>query len=80
MELSAASARIQKLRAIIRHHDYQYYILAKPEISDFEYDQLMRELKTLEEQFPQLITPDSPTRRVGGSRLRASFRCVTRRR
>jgi len=66
MKLSAASARIQELRALIRHHNYQYYVLAKPEISDFEYDQLMRELKSLEEQFPQLVAPDSPTQRVGG--------------
>jgi DNA ligase (NAD+) len=66
MDQSSALARIQQLRALIRHHDYQYYVLAEPEISDYEYDQLMRELKSLEEQFPQLITPDSPTQRVGG--------------
>ncbi|MBI1804720.1 MAG: NAD-dependent DNA ligase LigA [Ignavibacteriae bacterium] len=61
---------IEKLRAELRDHDYRYYVLAEPEISDFEYDKLYAELKKLEEQFPELITPDSPTQRVGGQPLK----------
>jgi DNA ligase (NAD+) len=59
-------SRIEELREKIRYHDYKYYIEAQPEISDFEYDQLMKELKDLEERYPQFITPDSPTQRVAG--------------
>lgn len=66
MDFKDAQARVEELRRLIRHHDYQYYVLAKPKISDYEYDQLLRKLQALEEQFPQLITPDSPTQRVGG--------------
>src|SRR5437867_1419036 len=58
--------RIEELRAQIREHEYRYYVLDQPVISDYEFDQLVRELKTLEEQHPELITPDSPTQRVGG--------------
>jgi DNA ligase (NAD+) len=58
--------RIEELRALIRHHDYKYYVEAAPEISDYEYDQLFKELKRLEEENPHLITPDSPTQRVSG--------------
>ncbi|MEM4723878.1 MAG: hypothetical protein QXP01_02565, partial [Candidatus Hadarchaeum sp.] len=58
--------RIEKLRQLIRHHDYLYYVLDAPEISDAEYDTLMRELRELEAAHPELITPDSPTQRVGG--------------
>jgi DNA ligase (NAD+) len=58
--------RIAELRARIRHHEERYFILASPEISDAEFDALMRELAELERQHPDLITPDSPTRRVGG--------------
>src|SRR6516164_7434092 len=57
---------IQKLRDQIRHHEHRYYVLNDPEISDFEFDQLMRRLQDLESEHPELITPDSPTRRVGG--------------
>ncbi len=60
------SAKIEKLREELRHHEYLYYVLDAPEISDAEYDLLMRELKALEEKHPELITPDSPTQRVGG--------------
>ena len=60
-----AKKRIEELRKIIRHHDYLYYVLNKPEISDAEYDKLMQELKQLEEMYPEFITPDSPTQRVG---------------
>jgi DNA ligase (NAD+) len=61
--------KIEKLREKIRHHDYLYYILTQPEISDKEYDDLLRELKELERKNPQLITPDSPTQRVSGQVL-----------
>ncbi|MGH7409787.1 MAG: NAD-dependent DNA ligase LigA, partial [Candidatus Methylomirabilis sp.] len=64
--LERARARIEELRRLIRRHDYLYYVLARPEISDAEYDKLFNELKRLEEQHPELITPESPTQRVGG--------------
>lgn len=57
---------IEELRELIRYHDYKYYVEANPEISDYEYDQLMRRLIELERQHPELVTPDSPTQRVGG--------------
>ncbi len=57
--------RIEELRKEINRHDHLYYVLAEPEISDYEYDQLVNELKELEEKYPELITPDSPTQRVG---------------
>src|SRR5271163_385473 len=58
--------KIEALRDQIRHHEYRYYVLDDPEISDAEFDQLMNELKRLESDHPALITPDSPTQRVGG--------------
>ena len=58
--------KIEKLRETIRHHEYLYYGLDAPEISDAEFDALMRELKKLEAEHPELVTPDSPTQRVGG--------------
>lgn len=61
-----AAERIEELRRQIRHHDHRYYVLDDPEISDEAYDALMRELEALEAAFPDLVTPDSPTRRVGG--------------
>ena len=57
---------IESLREEIRHHEYRYYVLDDPEISDAEFDRLMNELKKLEAAHPELITPDSPTQRVGG--------------
>ncbi len=57
---------IEKLRQEIRHHDYLYYVLNQPEISDAEYDRLMKRLKELEKKYPQFITLDSPTQRVSG--------------
>jgi DNA ligase (NAD+) len=57
---------IEKLRKEIRYHEYRYYVLDNPEISDFEFDKLMRRLQELEAQRPELVTPDSPTQRVGG--------------
>lgn len=62
-----AQAEITRLRAAIRHHDHCYYVLDHPEISDAEYDGLMRRLQALEAQWPTLIDPDSPTQRVGGA-------------
>jgi DNA ligase (NAD+) len=61
-----AAARIEDLREKLRHHEYLYYVLDQPEISDTEYDALMRQLRDLEAQHPELATPDSPTQRVGG--------------
>ncbi|MBI4340802.1 MAG: NAD-dependent DNA ligase LigA [Candidatus Omnitrophica bacterium] len=58
--------RIERLREQIRHHDYRYYVVSQPEISDAEYDRLIRRLQELEAQAPQLVSPDSPTQRVGG--------------
>jgi DNA ligase (NAD+) len=57
---------IEELRDLIRHHEYRYYVMDDPEISDLQFDQLMNELKKLEAENPKLITPDSPTQRVGG--------------
>ena len=57
--------RVKKLREEIEYHNYRYYVLDSPVISDAEYDALMRELKELEEKYPELVTPDSPTQRVG---------------
>ncbi len=54
----------EELASQIRHHDYLYYVKSEPEISDAEYDELMRRLRAIEEHYPELITPDSPTQRV----------------
>jgi DNA ligase (NAD+) len=59
-------AKIEALREKIRHHEYRYYVIDDPEISDADFDQLMNELKRLEAEHPELITSDSPTQRVGG--------------
>ena len=58
--------KIETLREKIRHHEYLYYVLDNPEISDADFDKLMNELKRLEAEHPKLVTPDSPTQRVGG--------------
>ncbi len=58
--------KIESLREKIRHHEYRYYVLDDPEIADAEFDALMNELKRLEAEHPELVTPDSPTQRVGG--------------
>lgn len=63
----AARARIDELRAAIRQHNYRYYVLDDPTVSDAEYDRLFRELVALETQYPDLVTPDSPTQRVGAA-------------
>ena len=64
-DLETVRRRIEKLREEIRKHDYYYYVLNQPIISDAEYDRLFRELQELEQKYPQLVTPDSPTQRVG---------------
>ncbi|MFH1766088.1 MAG: NAD-dependent DNA ligase LigA, partial [Gemmatimonadota bacterium] len=61
-----AEAQVQALRRTIQGHNYLYYVEARPEISDGEYDRLFRRLAALEKVFPDLVTPDSPTQRVGG--------------
>lgn len=66
MDLEEARLKARALREKIEYHNYRYYVLDDPVISDAEYDRLMRELQTLEREFPELITPDSPTQRVGG--------------
>ncbi len=68
-DLKKAARRVDELRELVRHHDHRYYVLADPEISDFEYDQLFAELRELEEKFPELQSPTSPTQRVGGEPL-----------
>ncbi|MBE3578109.1 MAG: NAD-dependent DNA ligase LigA [Limnochordales bacterium] len=65
MDKAAAAARLAELRREINEHNYRYYVLDAPIISDAEYDRLMRELLELEEQYPDLVTPDSPSQRVG---------------
>src|SRR3989344_922563 len=64
-----AVSRIKKLRAEIDRHRYLYHVLDKPEISDAALDSLKHELEQLEQQFPEFITPNSPTQRVGGQPL-----------
>ena len=63
---AALEKKIEALREKIRHHEYRYYVLDDPEITDADFDKLMNELKRLEAEHPELITPDSPTQRVGG--------------
>lgn len=59
--------RAEELRDILNYHSHKYYVEDSPEIEDFEYDRLMRELSDIEDKYPELVTPDSPTRRVGGN-------------
>jgi DNA ligase (NAD+) len=66
MSSPAIEKKIEALREKIRHHEYRYYVLDDPEISDADFDLLMNELKRLEAEHPKLVTPDSPTQRVGG--------------
>jgi DNA ligase (NAD+) len=66
MSSSAIEKKIESLREKIRHHEYRYYVLDTPEVTDAEFDALMNELKRLEAEHPQFIKPDSPTQRVGG--------------
>jgi len=66
-ELEKAKAEIKRLRDEINYHNYRYYVLDEPEISDQEYDRLLRRLMELESKYPELITPDSPSQRVGAT-------------
>ena len=75
---SMDEARISQIRDLIRLYDFQYYVQDAPTVSDNEYDGLFRELQTLEAKHPNLVTPDSPTQRVGGSPVRA-FSSITHR-
>ena len=67
MTIAEAQARHRNLAEQIRAHDHAYYVLARPTVSDHEYDQLYRQLLDLEKQFPKLVTPESPSQRVGGA-------------
>lgn len=69
MDLNEARKRIERLRREINHHNYLYYVLDRPEIPDEKYDALFRDLEALEKDFPELVTPDSPTQRVGAPPL-----------
>jgi DNA ligase (NAD+) len=70
-ESADVKERINHLRELINHHNYRYYVLDNPEISDADYDTLMRELQQLEEQYPEFLSPDSPTQRVGAAPVEA---------
>lgn len=69
MDRERAKAELERLRAEIEEHSYRYYVLDSPSISDFEYDSLMKRLVSIESEFPDLVTPDSPSGRVGGKVL-----------
>jgi len=72
-ELAAARLRVDELRATIEHHNYRYHVLDAPEVSDAAYDAVVRELAELERRHPGLITPESPTQKVGGAPVTALF-------
>lgn len=74
--MSTPKQRVQELREQIRYHNYRYFVLDDPVISDAEYDRLMRELKELEEAYPELVTPDSPTQTVGAQLYETTFEAV----
>src|SRR5437867_12082784 len=65
MATKTVDKRVEELREQLDHHSYRYHVLDDPEVSDAEYDALMRELTALEAEHPELVTPDSPTQRVG---------------
>lgn len=75
---SNAASRAAELRRVLHEHNHRYYVLDLPGVSDAEYDQLFHELQQLEAAYPQLLTPDSPTQRVGGA-ARAEFKQVKHR-
>ena len=75
-QTNSIEKQIEDLRNQIRHHDYLYYCLDNPEISDFEYDKLFKQLQKLENENPLFITPDSPTQRVSGSVVSSTFKQV----
>ncbi len=67
MQFEKAQIRAKELRDLLNYHSHKYYVEDNPEIGDYEYDMLQRELAAIEKEYPELITPDSPTQRVGGS-------------
>lgn len=69
--MKSIEEQLTQLRTTLRHHEYLYHVMDAPEVPDAEYDRLLRELRALEEQHPELITPDSPTQRVGAAPLTA---------
>ena len=69
MNKAEAEKRIKELSELLEKYSYQYYVLDSPEISDYDFDMLMQELKKLEAEFPELVLPTSPTQRVGGIAL-----------
>ncbi|WP_042225199.1 NAD-dependent DNA ligase LigA [Oceanobacillus manasiensis] len=71
MDQQQAQKEIEALREVLNQYGYEYYVLDKPTVPDAEYDQKLQELRKLEEQFPELVTPDSPTQRIGGEPLEA---------
>lgn len=66
MEMTQARKRAEELTELLDKYTYQYYVLDDPEVSDYEFDMLMQELKAIEAEFPELVSPSSPTQRVGG--------------
>ena len=70
MDFKSAEKRVKELTKMIKYHNNLYYNQDAPEIEDYEYDALNSELKQLEKEFPELITPDSPTQKVGGAALK----------
>ncbi|MCY4577465.1 MAG: NAD-dependent DNA ligase LigA, partial [Chloroflexi bacterium] len=65
MTTTDLTERIEELRERLNYHNYRYYVLDSPEVSDAQYDALIRELRAIEAEHPELVTPDSPTQRVG---------------
>ncbi len=68
---AATKKKVESLRSRIRHHNYQYHVLDEPDVPDAEYDRLIRELQALEKRYPELVTADSPTQRVGAEPIKA---------
>ena len=66
MEKNEAAGRLEQLKELINRHNYYYHVLDNPQISDAEFDRLMKELLELEKLYPELVTPDSPSKRIGG--------------
>ena len=75
MKKMSAEERIAELKKTLEYHIDRYYNQDSPEISDYEYDMMMQELKGLEKEHPELVTPDSPTQRVGGA-VSSQFACA----
>lgn len=78
LKLSSAELRASELRKLIARYDYEYYALDTPSVPDSEYDMIYRELQALEQEYPSLVTPESPTQRVSGTATNA-FGSITHR-